>query len=517
MPSRALARPSWLAAALLALLTACPTGGGPGGLSVSPASASLTPGDAPVTFTARGGDANLAWTLDPAGAGTLSATTGTSVQYTPPAGASAPLTVTLTAAAPGGTPAASASIAINPIPALYVDAAGGLDSNDGTQAHPFKTLGKALTTVRPGGNVVLLAGTYSGASGETWGYDVPAGVSIRANTDGVILSTISPATPGLNFLGGGELRFVTMNGFAPAVAAHQGSLALTGVTANSTATDQKGLVADGTAGVSLTDCTFATRGGALTLAGNASLSMTNGLLAGPGWVLEAADSVHATLTNVEINGNGKDTPMDIGGTAALTLKNVNLHDEASYAIYMRNGQPSLTVNGGTFRNTSHQAYVIDLEEGSATVDGAQFDQVGTALGARDSQASVSNTNVSNGTGPAFSLSGTARFKLRSSNLYGNSSGVAINAATVTADLGTAADPGGNTIQDNKTATASFGANLVGDWGATTVLQAVGNTWNANTQGSDADGHYPAGLVLCGTVAETGVVNYWCGQTNQIQF
>jgi hypothetical protein len=45
-------------------------------------------------------------------------------------------------------------------PAVYVDPANGLDTNDGTQAHPFKTIEKAAQNLVNGETIYLLAGTY---------------------------------------------------------------------------------------------------------------------------------------------------------------------------------------------------------------------------------------------------------------------------------------------------------------------------------------------------------------------
>ncbi len=43
---------------------------------------------------------------------------------------------------------------------VYVDAASGSDTNDGSQAAPFKTIGKGIDTVATGGTVNVAAGTY---------------------------------------------------------------------------------------------------------------------------------------------------------------------------------------------------------------------------------------------------------------------------------------------------------------------------------------------------------------------
>ena len=54
------------------------------------------------------------------------------------------------------------------------------------------------------------------------------------------------------------------------------------------------------------------------------------------------------------------------------------------------------------------------------------------------------------------------------------------------DLGTASNPGGNTLRDN----IFRNLNVKGN----TTLTAVGNTWNPNLQGADAQGRYAAGRI-----------------------
>jgi len=66
-------------------------------LTLAPGEQVVPAGGAPLTFTATGASGSYTWALSPAsGAGTLSATSGASVQYTPPTSMSSPTTATLT-------------------------------------------------------------------------------------------------------------------------------------------------------------------------------------------------------------------------------------------------------------------------------------------------------------------------------------------------------------------------------------------------------------------------------------
>jgi hypothetical protein len=65
---------------------------------------------------------------------------------------------------------------------------------------------------------------------------------------------------------------------------------------------------------------------------------------------------------------------------------------------------------------------------------------------------------------------------------------------VSGDLGTRADPGGNTFTGNTSTGLQLGL------GSQVPVPAVGNTWNANVQGADAAGHYSP------TLQKTGPTN-----------
>jgi len=73
------------------------------------------------------------------------------------------------------------------------------------------------------------------------------------------------------------------------------------------------------------------------------------------------------------------------------------------------------------------------------------------------------------------------------------------------DLGTDADPGGNTLANNST-----GEGLIADGNAgATQINAVGNTWRPNQQGASATGTYTAATVT-GPIAGPANSNYRLG-------
>lgn len=114
---------------LILALAACGGGGGPK-LTVSPKTATFTAGGAAQSFTATlsgvSGSPTISWAISPS-TGSLSATTGATVSYTPPASLTSPTTVTLTATA--GTLSDSATLTINPPPTITINGTV-LDSSD---------------------------------------------------------------------------------------------------------------------------------------------------------------------------------------------------------------------------------------------------------------------------------------------------------------------------------------------------------------------------------------------------
>jgi PKD repeat protein len=169
-------------------------------LTVAPPSASLTAGGSGQVFTAtlQNGSDTVFWSLS--GSGTLSAASGPTTTYTPPASVAASETVTLTATA--GTLTASATITVNP------------PSQSLTVAPPSATLsaggsGQAFTATLVGSSETITwslsgSGTLSVASGPTTTYTPPASavatetVTLTATAGSLTASatiTVNPAAP----------------------------------------------------------------------------------------------------------------------------------------------------------------------------------------------------------------------------------------------------------------------------------------------------------------------------------
>ncbi len=131
-----------LATGLVAVLTACPPPPA-ATLSVSPTTSTVVVGGAAVPFTATLTNATgtINWAINPS-VGTLSATTGTTVSYTPPATIANSTNVTLTASS--GTLTATAAITVNPpatigVSGTAVDSCGNPAPNVNVIALPTAT------------------------------------------------------------------------------------------------------------------------------------------------------------------------------------------------------------------------------------------------------------------------------------------------------------------------------------------------------------------------------------------
>lgn len=144
-----------LASAIIIIAACGGSGGGGGGptLSISPPSATIVAGSAPVTFTATlSGSSNaIAWSLT--GPGSISATSGTSTAYTPPTSVASATSATLTASA-GSALTASATITLNP-PAPITVAGQVLDSARQPRANVAVVIGSKSTVTDANGNFTL--------------------------------------------------------------------------------------------------------------------------------------------------------------------------------------------------------------------------------------------------------------------------------------------------------------------------------------------------------------------------
>jgi len=161
----------------------------------------------------------------------------------------------------------------------------------------------------------------------------------------------------------------------------------------------------------------------------------------------------------------------------------------NFSATARNGVVSTqsTITGSA--GAAIQSQSVQGVGATITADGASLTNNGwgifwTRAGTFDLRNSTITGSTAVGTGAGIYLNmPSGSFKLRGSTVSGNVQyGVEIDGSP-TADLGTAADPGGNTFTGN---------GLAGLRSVATAGQfdgAVGNAWIPNQQGADASGHY----------------------------
>jgi hypothetical protein len=187
------------------------------------------------------------------------------------------------------------------------------------------------------------------------------------------------------------------------------------------------------------------------------------------------------------------TSSNLGATGALGTCN-------SAALPLGGSKATLkdvVLDGGEFGIDSYDAATVTLQ--GCTLR----NQVLGILGSGSYQITDTITNNGLGLGVSgFDAAKPVALTMRNTTVSGNhQDGVKIS-GTVHADLGTAASPGGNTIQGNTAA----GLEVLVNNGQPDIT-AVGNTWNASVQGADSDGHYILVETLSGPIAASAGNNF----------
>ncbi|BDG06997.1 hypothetical protein [Anaeromyxobacter paludicola] len=170
-------------------------------LTVSPHSASAVGGGSPVAFTAvlAGGAAGpVTWALNPPGLGSLSATTGASVTWTPPSSVLQAASAVVTATA--GSLSDSATVTVIP--------SGPVSLPNWTYKAPSDWTSGSLALSVPAGQSAMVILLNTGANAAD---NAPATVTV-ANT-AAIASTLAPAASALS-LAGADLGPATSTGEA---------------------------------------------------------------------------------------------------------------------------------------------------------------------------------------------------------------------------------------------------------------------------------------------------------------
>jgi hypothetical protein len=522
--------------------------------SPAPTIASFTA--TPASLPPGGGSVTLAWTT--ANAAALAIDNGVG----PVGGDSGSIAVnvtsttpfTLTATNAGGTATKSATVTVAAIIDRFVDVAVGSDANDCSQAAPCKTIGKAMTGASSGATVYLADGVYGPAT-QGNGVTITDGVALKATHAGAasVANGLVLAVAGSSAINGIVLDVTNNTSCGSITASGVGgppTLALTGVlikclgainlSGSVSAVMTPGALANGayTAGLP---------GGydsIIFLNGKAQLTIQGGVLDGNGLgspafgggFLAAAGNSALTLSGVTLR-NRTATGISVSGTASLVVNNNSLIDSIGIAgncptasAIVISGPGNVTLDHSQISNGPSAGICVRGGAAAATIQITQatIAHMGNGIAA---EIGFGSTAVVTMNGASFSnnvnaiswagLAGTS-FDIAGSSFTGNVTGISLDGAagslklrnsvvssnagagvalfnSVSADLGTQADAGGNTFTGNTGTGLKLNLTSVGP------AQAVGNTWNPSVQGADNTGHYASPVQKTGPASGTNYI------------
>lgn len=509
---------------------------------------SATPASLPV----GGGAVALAWATTGTATLTIDNGVGVVTGTSKVVNVTANTTFTLTASNASGSPTQQTSVVVATSTDRFVDPTTGLDTNSCAQAAPCLTVAKAMTGAPAGSTVYLADGSYSRNTQPD--ATIPNGVTLRATNAGaavlagmVLTATGSAVINGV-VVGPGPGGSCTLINAISATGTP--TLALTGVQFRC----EGGTTIGGKVKAVMTPGTLI--GGVYTaglpgasypiisINGTAELLIQGGVIDGNntgagynGGLLNATGNSKLTLDAVTVK-NRKSVALALDGSSSAVLQNGTLIDNAgaagtfSGAIHMVS-TGSLTMDHAQISNGPGSGIWVDMLATAPTLNFIQstiannlaagivsgFGSVGTPVTITADGLSLSNNKYgiywSGAGGTSFDLRNStisgntaigiwvvdapvgASLKLRGSTVSGNTSDGLSLTGTLAVDLGTLADPGGNTFAGNGTT----GLHSVVAAGQT--VNAIGNTWGANEPAAgtipatNALGKYPAGTVVTG--------------------
>jgi hypothetical protein len=428
---------------------------------------------------------------------------------------------------------------------FFVNPITGKDTNAGTTLLPFKTLARGLSSAIAGDTMRLASGVYSAATnGEkftnvngTQQVVVPAGVMILGTLAGDLttqLHGVSGDVFGLNLQGGATVRNLVLTGFPTGIQATQGVQSLKNLTLRQ---NTFGLNLGGSAKATLVGgVVFATppanpTGDAVgvRVRQQAQFTMIGGTISGSSTcditakAVSLGDAARLTMQNGATIKDIAGTALTMGGTSKATLtghaaidRNFSQLPGCSPAPgVMTLDSTTLTLKNARISGTggAKSVGILAQSRGLLTLDstevvghtgtgiktlgapkivviGSRFQRNGVGIDAglsKNASLTISGSTVSNnGIGIHAPF-----FKLRKSVVTSNQTGISV--ATFSADLGQIGDPGSNLIAANSITGVTWDADVI--FGGAGGIFASGNTWNPFTQGSDANGRYPAKPLL----------------------
>jgi hypothetical protein len=484
----------------------------------------------------------------------IGAVTGTS--YTTPTPVTATTTYTLTASnASGSSAPVSLTVVVASNGDRFVDVNAGSDGNACSQPAPCKTIAKGLAGAQSGSTVWLVSGVYDVATQGTAAETIPDGVTLKAVSPGGAVVTNGPLIAAGSATVNGivldrDISNVNAGSITASSTTGTPTLLITGVRTTQEASfviggNVKATMTPGAlAGGLYTSNLSAGQAPVVSLSGYGELVVSGGIVDGNSAytaypLFSVAGNSKLTLDGATIR-NRQANAISATDNAQVFLKNSALIDNVTAGI-VTGGTNTVSIDHSqishyttgilvnstanvptiTIKNNSaisHMApwatsnYGIRSDQGGAdaviSLDGATLtdNYAGMAWSGLSAATSIDikNSAVTGNTGAGIQLFGAGTlFKMRTttvSNNGNNRGGVAIYTSGLTIDVGTQANPGGNTLAGN----AGNGL-YVGQVSGPITVQAVGNVWTPNQQGADASGRYstPPGY---SPVPKTGPLN-----------
>ena len=234
----------------------------------------------------------------------------------------------------------------------------------------------------------------------------------------------------------------------------------------------------------------------------------------PAFCMLGPDAVTLSNSSVTQQGGGRDVLFMIGfgisgipGTGHLVLNNSTISAPSSGLIVgLRLAGVRLASNGSTLSGGARTVQRVGVEaipNSALTLTGTTVQNVnGPAieLDAATTTVRVTGGEFKNIQGSALRLtSGTYDLRMRDVAIgntgirQGDGAIVLFGEAASVYDLGTAAQPGGNTILGANTTRPGLRINVASG----VTVNAVGNTWVAGQQGASAGGTYSGNVLVTG--------------------
>ncbi len=368
----------------------------------------------------------------------------------------------------------------------------GDDANDGLRM-PVRTLKRGIGLAASNAEITTIlvaAGRYDSASGETFPYTVPANVTISSPAGGGAILAGTSAEPGL-VISAGELRDLELESVTVAVTSN-GIAQLTNLRVRSSGTAIRGEAASR---LTVTKLDIAGTAGACAtgfeLNADADLTAREVSTRTLGVAFQIKDQTTVSISKANITGDATcNTPsFNVSTTRTFALDESIVDGGLSGINFLGATTPTTaTLTGTTLRNMSDSG--LAGRTVTFTMAGGELSSNGYGgLTASGGTWTFNNVTLKqNGQVGIYSQGGGATspgtLTMRGCTITNNAIGVYLYSYAV-GDLGTVANPGNNTFLAN----TNLGLDVDG-CNAGPLITAVGNTWRPNVQGSDAAGRYP---------------------------